>query len=236
MKYLLTFLFILFLLFSGYTQISTFNKNFDFDMRAVALTSIIATDSCYYSTGIYIDTIGPTREGAIFVKFDLEGNPLIVKTVNNHGETIAPWFPNLRETPDSNFIVAGYHVIPSVNMLALLIKYDTNGDTLFMKGYDDPFDDEDGDYYRTDEVAIAHNGGYILGGSSKNLGDSDIVLTKVDEFGNLEYLQTDRTVNRQGIVKRIIPTKDNGYLIGGLRSNLPYIQKGTQISFSVKSS
>ena len=40
---------------------NTYSYRFDFGFPAAELTSIIATDSCYYSTGIIADSIPPIQ-------------------------------------------------------------------------------------------------------------------------------------------------------------------------------
>ena len=52
----------------------TFNHLIDFELPFSTLTSVLPTDSCYYATGVIVDSVPPFPVGNIFVKFDLEGN------------------------------------------------------------------------------------------------------------------------------------------------------------------
>jgi len=200
-------------------QINTFNKRFHFDMPAVILNSVIATDSCYYATGLVADSIPPYRTGTTFVKFDLEGNPLFIKSLNSTEQTFETFHSNFQQTPDSNFVVAGYSHADG-NMLGLLIKYNTYGDTLFTAVYDDLFDYADSGYYRVDELAVTDDNKYITGGSARRIwGEDDIVITTINQNGAVEKIQSHITNNISSSVRKIIPLPDKGYIIGGVVEN-----------------
>ncbi len=204
---------------STWAQINTFNKRFHFDMPAVILTSVFATDSCYYATGVVVDSIPPNRRGNTFIKFDLEGNPLFIKSLFSTEQTYETFFPNLKPTPDSNFVVAGYS-FTNTQMLGLLIKYNTNGDTIFTTVYEDPFDYPNHEYYRVDELAVTNDHKYITGGSAIRVqGIDDIVITTINQNGAIEKIESHITHNFTSSVRKLIPLPDKGYIVGGQVDN-----------------
>lgn len=115
----------------------TFNKRFHFDFPAAVLTSVISTDSCYYASGIIADSIFPYNTGAIFLKLDLDGQPVLIKTLRSTQKTYEPWFNDLQPQPDGSFVVSAVTV--DSTMKSMLIKYNSLGDTLFLREYLNPF-------------------------------------------------------------------------------------------------
>lgn len=109
-------------------QQEAFNKRMHLGFPATVFTSIIATDSCYYVTGIVADTVFPYETGALFVKFSLEGEPITVKTITDTINSFETWYGNLEWTGANEMAVSGYGHDSTMN--ALLIKYNTEGDTI----------------------------------------------------------------------------------------------------------
>ena len=112
---------------------STFNKRFHFDFPNAVLTSLISSDSGYYSIGIITDSIAPFRTSNIFVKFDLEGNPILIKTLRDSVRSYEIWRPTLIKTMDGNFAAAGYSL--DTILRGIIIKYAPNGDTIYTNSY-----------------------------------------------------------------------------------------------------
>lgn len=105
----------------------TFNVRTRLGFPAATFSGVIATDSCYFITGIIADTVPPFRTGALFAKFDLEGNPTLVKTLSSTTHTYETWRPTLLEAPDGLW-VSGYAFMP--DMRGILMHYNQEGDTL----------------------------------------------------------------------------------------------------------
>ena len=116
---------------------TTFNQRLHFGYPTAVLTSVVATDSCYYATGLIADTLYPHREGILFVKFDLDGNVVFQKTVANPGKAYKNWANTLIPLEDGGFALSGYTI--DTLMKAIFIRYDSGGDTLFTKEYFNPY-------------------------------------------------------------------------------------------------
>jgi hypothetical protein len=110
----------------------TFNERFHFGYQNIVLTSIYATDSCYYTAGI-AGTLGNAPTGSIFAKLDLDGNPLFQKVLFSPGKTYEFWFDCLITTSDGGFANAGYSINYDDGGKSSIIfaKFNSQGDTVF---------------------------------------------------------------------------------------------------------
>jgi hypothetical protein len=162
---------------------STFNLRDRYDFLACVLSNVYPTDSCYYVTGIIADTLEPYNTGALFMKLDLQGNPLSVKTIKSTIKTFETWYKGLIPTSDSCFVTVGHSF--DTTTTTFFVKYKNNGDTVFTKSYFNPL-------YPTEifikpwaGVAEMPDNGYIIGCNiSKPAGNTDIYLIRTDALGN----------------------------------------------------
>lgn len=166
---------------------TTFNLRDRYGFEACTLASIIPTDSCYYVTGIIADTIFPYKTGTIFVKLDLEGNPLLIKTLKSVGKTYETWYNSLTLLDDGNLFVTGYSIDSMLK--TILIKYNVNGDTLFVKEFQSPyFPSNDFIVPRGGSVVLQDGGVAILNYLGKGVGnytDADFYIIRTDSSGTI---------------------------------------------------
>lgn len=184
-RIILSSFFLLFSFFFGSAQ-PTFNKRMHFDFPSAILTSIVATDSCYFATGVISDSLPPYATGHIFVKFNLEGETELVKTLIDTTKTYGTWQPTLTKTIDGNLAVSGY-VIDTL-MKAMLIKYNPEGDPLFIKEHTNFLQSDL--FFRTDDLKPTLDSGFVLlvlVRSPEGLNNSEIGVIKVDNLGNLVW-------------------------------------------------
>ena len=192
MKNITAFLVILFFLPVTYTQ-TTFSKKFHFNYPSAVLCSIYPTDTCYYATGIIVDTVFPNLTGSIFVKFNIAGEEVFNKVLKSPDKYYETWFGDLAPTSDGHLIGIGqttdslYH--------GLVVKYNTDGDTIVKREFLSP-------YYPTHnfivptQISIDSSGNiFILSAISKANGDNDLCISLFDNqlnlledktFGNLQ--------------------------------------------------
>ena len=197
---------------------STFNKRLHFNFPAATLTGVIATDSCYYATGIIADSIPPFKTGNIFVKFDLDGNIIQHKTLRDTLQTFEVWNPTLQSTSDSNFVAAGY-TIDTIGLKTLLLKFNPEGDTLFTKMYPSYFGDSL--FVRLEDFKITPDSGFIFINSARNpegIGNTDITIIKTDSEGNIEWHKPYGTLQRDEKPRSIINDM-GGYIVGAMKDN-----------------
>jgi Secretion system C-terminal sorting domain len=168
---------------------TTFNKRFNFGFPAAVLTSIVVTDSCYYSTGVIADSMPPFRAGNIFVKFDIDGNQVFNKTVTSAEKTYETWYKNLTILSDGTLSVAGQS--RDSLMRAILFRYDSNGDTINTITFTNPFYPQY-DFIRARAMAPYPDDGYIFicqigtppNGIYKN---SDIYVVRTSDDGSIVW-------------------------------------------------
>ena len=112
---------------------TTFNIRPTFShVTAGLLTSVVATDSCYYMSGTIRDTISPFLTSNLFAKFDLDGNLEFDKILLSQERTYETWTNSLTPMNDGNFTNIGYSYFINGNpMKAFFIKMNDMGDTIF---------------------------------------------------------------------------------------------------------
>ncbi len=193
-----------------------FNKRFDSNTLASYLTSIIATDSCYYGTGIYVDTLPFLQVGSMFVKFDLMGNPVFTKKLINPEQSYELRTNTLTATEDGNFVVTGLTYNPV--MKGMLIKFNALGDTLWTKEYINPFYPIR-EFIHPLAMARTNDGGFAIScWIEKALGNADIYIIKADSLGNKEWgkVYGNAMYDRP---ESLIVTPENKIILGAIRTN-----------------
>ena len=196
---------------------TTFNHRFHFDTPATYLTSIVPTDSCYYATGIYADTLPFLQVGSLFVKLDLDGNPVFVKKLISPEKSYETRFPPLVPLEDGTFVVSGISYDP--DMKGILIKYDKNGDTLWTKEYLNPFYPFQ-EYIVPFSMARMPDKGFVLAcWITKSNNQPDIYLLKTDNSGNKQWGKVYGN-NMVEMPKSLLTTSDGDIIVGGTRNNL----------------
>ncbi|MCB0579909.1 MAG: hypothetical protein KDD10_11455, partial [Phaeodactylibacter sp.] len=106
-------------------QQETFNKRMHLDFPATLFTGVAATDSCYYATGVIADSVPPYKTASIFVKFNLNGEPELVKALRDTVVSYSTWEPVLEALPDGNFLLSGQSRDSTTKVI--LIKYNSTG-------------------------------------------------------------------------------------------------------------
>ncbi|MEP6793855.1 MAG: T9SS type A sorting domain-containing protein, partial [Saprospiraceae bacterium] len=154
--------------------------------------------------------------GALFVKTDLDGNPLIVKGLTDTLNRYETWFQSLSIDSEGNLVTHGYNYAQDTNVL-FFIKYDPEGNILTLSDFhaspnyrqEIPHDMVS---YGNDQsmvcVTVGHDGGY-----------SDLWVVKLDRNGKPQFSrQAASNVNRT-FLNRITTTPDGGFMVGGIGSN-----------------
>lgn len=121
------------LLFLSTTVISqnTFSKVFHFGYPSVIFTGLVSTDSCTYVSGTFLDSIPTYKSGIVFIKFNLEGEELDHLVFLDSLYSFTADYTSLIKAEDDYFISAG-----TLGGKIMYMKYNTNGDTAFIRTYD----------------------------------------------------------------------------------------------------
>jgi Secretion system C-terminal sorting domain len=197
---------------------TTFNRRLHFDFPAAVLTSIVPTDSCYYATGIIADSIFPYKTGSLFVKFDLQGEPILIKTLTSTQKTYETWFNDLTLLTDGNFAVQGITVDTTVR--TILIKFMADGDTIFTKEYLNPAYPNFEFIQPRGGFEPMPGGGFVISNAIKvgSQANVDIYLIKTDSLGNKQWgkVYVNSMWDRP---QSLIVTPEGKIIVGGIRTN-----------------
>ncbi|MBX2929747.1 MAG: T9SS type A sorting domain-containing protein [Saprospiraceae bacterium] len=198
----------------------TFNHRYAFDFPAAILSNIIVTDSCYYLTGVIADSVPPYRSSNLFLKTDVLGVPLVFKTIRSPSKTYQTWYPDFLSTPDGGFIVSA-HSQDSIAR-ALLIKYDSGGDTIFTSSFTS-IHASPNDFIWPRAFKSHPLGGYIFVCDIQGLpwggyNHGDIWVVKTDSNGIIEWQQKIGNHWHERSYSLLID-QDNNIIIGARKAN-----------------
>jgi len=134
MKVLLVFIFMC--CFIGLSQ-PNINQRYTLNYDASIFGSVVATDSCYYVSGMGANSFGTQYQEGAFVKINFDGSLNNQKMYQNDTLEIVLWeTPNLIKTLDNNFAQIGVtHYTDFIGYNTFFIKFKPNGDTIFTKTY-----------------------------------------------------------------------------------------------------
>jgi len=171
--------------------------------------------------GTVADSVPPYWLGALFLKTDLEGNPLVVKTIMGQNKSWQIWNPEFSILPDGSFAVAG-HSFDSISR-AVLIRYDQNGDTLFTNAFANLYLPPN-DFVWPRAFAPYPDGGFVFACEAQQtpIGiyqNVDIWVVKTDSLGEIEWY---KKIGNNWWEKpySLIVDSDANIIIGGHKANL----------------
>ena len=229
MKKLQTFLTVFFsiLLISAFSQPNTFNKIFTPNSVSNSHPSghsIIFKKNNYLINVHSGDSILP--KGALnFIKLDSIGNIIKTITFTQDSTFFLSGFGSFIQTNDSGYFYAGECVSSNLTKwYHHIIKFNHNMDTLWSK----KIFQTDSHYEMIHQVCETLDKNYVIVGE-KNMSNNicDVLLIKIDSFGNQIW---EKTISSNGLnsgFQQIKQTSDNGFLIYGLNIDVgnPFIMK-----------
>ena len=192
-------------------NLSLFSQDINFNRTYSGITpglrNVIVEDDGYVGLGfdVYSDKLR-----IYIIKTDFYGDTIWTKT---YGDTLSDYYHGTRNSLISNtnggYSLAGFKV-DDVNTTCLLVKFNSDFDTLWTKKY-----------FNNPDFTVFYNhiqtsdGGYALVGSNdENDPDGDVLLVKTDNEGNMQWYKKYGTSGYDSGFC-ILETSDNGFLIGG---------------------
>ncbi len=183
-------------------------------------TSIIE-DTGYLAIG---QEITSSYRSMFFIKVNLNGDTLWTKSYPRNQFAYYTGSSNsLIKTRDNNYAFGGtiINLLDTANTGdCLLVKLNTNGDTLWTKKYG-------GAGFDNSNIVIeSSDRGFVLVGATNSYGNgqNDFYFIKTDSAGNFLFQQTYGS-SLQEVAYSALITMDNGYILSGSRNNELYIVK-----------
>jgi hypothetical protein len=213
MKWLIIFVLIISSIISLSAQ-PTFTVRTRFSYPAAVFTSVLASDSCYFVTGVVADTLPPYRVGALFAKFDLEGNPTLVKTLTSNTHTYETWRPTLLEAQDGLWVSGQQNVVDNKG---LLIHYNHQGDTIAVFPFYNVYHPNENFIFPWG-LATSFNDFVVASNITTPNGYSNISLTRIDRGGHIIWNNSYGSNIMDG-GGRIISSQNGNCIVGGIKMN-----------------
>jgi len=216
-KILLTFVSVILVTIANGQE--TFNNRLSFHgIAPTVITSIEVTDSCYYVSGITNDTLPPHRLGVFLGKTTLEGEIEWYKTLLGPNDYYSAWNNTLTSDMNGDFLLTGRHVDTS-GVGAILIKYDAEGDTIFIKKFISPYFPEEPFIALTSSHNTNDNGHLMVCNLHNEWGNTDNYLVKLDSLGNIEWdgIYGDTIISESNGAVLVLP--DDRVLVTGHKTN-----------------
>lgn len=220
MKQLISILLVFACSFSVKGQ-DTFHKLIYLEFPATRFSSVLPTDSCYYVTGTFTDSISPVRAGVLFTKLDLNGEVLTLSTIKHPDMMFSNDYCDLGVNPyGQTFFVGSVNDEPgSTN--AIIYLYDENGDTILTKKFNSILYPQY-DFVLPHASVSKENGDYAIVNShdaDTNPQDIDISLLVIDSSLEIKNYKRYGIPTRHELANSLIPDDDGGYIIGAERTN-----------------
>jgi len=207
-KYLFTFLSVIAISISGYSQ--TMFQQVCQRNSSMGYAGQQTSDGGYITSGLTIVT--STNYDYLVVKTNANGDTTWSKTYGGIGDNESY---ALQQTTDGGYIFAGIDSSSGLgNYNVYLVKTDANGDTLWTKSYGGS------SYDFGQAVQQTADGGYIVAGytNSFGAGNPDVYLIKTSANGTLTWSKTYGGIYGD-YAFAVKQTKDGGYIIAGITSS-----------------
>ena len=181
------------------------------------MTGVVVTDSCFYFTGVVADSVFPYNVGSLFAKYDPGGTLQFHKAIVSPDRTYATWRGSIA-APDGGIAQAG-DMTDSVRTV-LLLKLDSEGDSVFTKRYPHPLFPDYEFITPGGGMELATDKGFIIANTLESYGGiADLYLIRTDSTGEVLW---DSIINSSGITDlatSIISDGQGSFLVGGWTSD-----------------
>ena len=182
-------------------------QNYGGDDGTLGYSVVQTSDGGHMVTG-YVNIISSDHCYIFLMRTDADGDTIWTRTFDNYYMQGKGW--DVIRTQDGNYVAAG-QTWPVGSGDVFLMKFDDNGDTLWMRNYG-------GDLLEFgNSVKQTQDGGFIIAGGSKSYGEGqyDVYLIRTDSEGDTLWTRTyGGDLNDTG--QCIDITFDGGYIITGM--------------------
>lgn len=196
-----------------------FNRNYPFQNVNVITGSVVQKPDSGF---VFVSAVTQSAtDGYIFTETDKYGDTLFARRYTYQDTVFYLGYTNsLLMANDGNYVQCGYVRDTALNVDGVVIKFNSNGDTLWMKtrggsGYD-----------AAQSIYEDVNGNYWICGSTNSSGNGqfDFWLLILDPNGNVQLDTTYGTYLSEHSQCGHF-TYDGGFILSGDRGGVPYIVK-----------
>ena len=163
-------------------------------------------------------SFGSLGKNIFLVKTNSSGDTLWTRAFGGAGDDIGR---SIELANDRGYVLAGHsNSYGAGSNNVLLIKTNSNGDSLWAKVYGDPGTD-----CKAYSINTTSDGGYVIAGQiySSSTGNSNVLLIKTDEFGDTLWTKSIGTQLNE-YVYSVQQTVDGGYIIAGTNGDVLLIK------------
>jgi hypothetical protein len=201
----------------------TFHKLVYLEFPVERFTAVLPTDSCYYVTGTFTDSISPVRTGVLLGKIDLQGELVGIKTLKHPDMLFFNDFADLLVNQQGNLFTVGVVNDEPYSIKSTLYIYTHEGDTVKTFDYRSPLYPDDNHVWAK-EILQRENGDYVMFNihwalTPNNDDDNDLSLLAIDSSFEIEFYQTYATSTLDEVAESLIVDTDGGYVLGAKRTN-----------------
>jgi hypothetical protein len=104
---------------------TTFNHRVRFGHPSCVITSVIATDSCYYMSAVMSDTVPPFKSIIGFVKYSLSGDSLGFFFLQKENQQIEAWTSYMQTVSDTSFILPAIGLTNIGDVFSKIIRFNS---------------------------------------------------------------------------------------------------------------
>ena len=200
----------------------TFHKLVYLEFPMIRFTGVFPTDSCFYISGTFTDTISPLRTGTFLSKMDLQGELANISTIKHPDRLYFNDFADLKVNNEGNLYTVGIVNDTAGSVKGILYIYDLEGDTISTFDFRSPlYPDEN--HIWAKEVLQKSNGNYVIANNHWALNpnsndDNDLTLLSVTSDFQTIFFKTFGTKIWDEYATSLI-LDDEGQIFGAKRSN-----------------
>jgi hypothetical protein len=201
----------------------TFHKLIYLGFPMTRFTSILPTDSCFYVTGTFSDSIPPLTTGALLGKIDLQGELVSLKTVKHPDRFYFNDFADLLVNHHGNLFTAGIVNDTAQSVKGILYFYNHEGDTISTFIFRNPLYPNENHVYPK-ETLQKENGDYVVlnihwAVNPNSSDDNDLSLLVIDSSLDVLLYKTYGTSAWDEVAESLVLDNDGGYILGAKRTN-----------------
>ena len=182
--------------------------------------SLVETFDGGYMVAGFTTSLGQGKADMVVLRTDASGNQLWRRNYGGEGNDVAEV---IRETPDGQYLVAGWTASEGKGGLdAKLMRITAKGEVMWEKTYGES--DKDVIY----DLAITQDGGAVMTGQTSSYGAraTSLWIVKVDASGNAQW-QKRSNGDKDDYGHAIVQTRDGGYIVAGATKS--YARGGTDM-------